>query len=724
MNESPEPYRPGKTNSPSQTSAQKPKGKSKMLEAALAYAQRGWLVVPLHNPTGGKCSCRKEDCSSPGKHPRTEHGLKDGSKDARRIEQWFARWPDANVGILTGKASGLLVLDVDGDDGKASLKALTAAHAPLPKTLCVKTGRAGSDGKPKGCHYYFRAPAEAAIRNSAGVLGKGLDVRGEGGYVVAPPSQHSSGLQYEWLAPEQPIADLPAWLLAKPSEPRPAPEPAERRGEEIQEGRRNATLTSLAGAMRRPGMSPEAIEAALMKENTARCNPPLPTSEVREIARSVSRYTPAAPAATPTAQSVISQPYRQWPAPLSDAVFSGLSGEFVRLVEPHTEADPAALLFQFLAAMGSIIGRGPHCRAGADRHHTNLFMVIVGNSAKARKGMSWGEVRRVCELTDIGWTKTRILSGLSSGEGLIHAVRDEIKELVPIKEKGRIVDREEQVTDAGERDKRLLCMESELAQPLQCAAREGSTLSAVIRQAWDGNPLRVLAKGARATCAEPHVSIIGHITSTELQRLLSESDAANGFANRFLWVCSTRSKFLPFGGKVDSEALASLGDRLREAVSFARSVREMTWTPDAARLWEETYPTLSQGKPGLLGTVTARAEAQTWRLAMLYALLGKSPEIRTDDLRAALELWRYSADSAAYIFGQALGDSTADAIMDLLRTRPDGVTRTELSTHFDRNKTKAQLDAAIALAQSSGLLRIERRETGGRPVEVLRPVSL
>jgi hypothetical protein len=554
-----------------------------------------------------------------------------------------------------------------------------------------------------------------------------LDVRGEGGYVVAPPSLHPSGLLYEWLAPEQPLADLPGWLLAKLRESKPAPEPAKPQGGEIEEGGRNASLASLAGSMRRRSMSPEAIEAALMQENTARCKPPLPASEVREIARSVARYAPAAPVpeTSPPAQSMARQPYRQWPAPLTQAAFCGLPGEFVRLVEPHTEADPAALLFQFLAAMGSIIGRGPHCRAEADKHYANVFMVIVGNSAKARKGTSWGQVRGICELTDKEWASRRISSGLSTGEGLIHAVRDEIKEAVPIKEKTRIVDYQEQVTDAGEKDKRLLCMESELAQALQSAAREGSTLSAVIRQAWDGVTLRALTKSARASCAEPHISIIGHITSEELQKLLSDSDAANGFANRFLWVCSARSKLLPFGGMVEADALARLADRLRDAVSFARTVPELAWTPDATLLWEEVYgQELNEVKPGILGKVTARAEPQTLRLAMLYALLAKSAEIRPDDLRAALELWRYSADSAAYIFGQALGDPTADAIVELLRTRPEGVTRTELSTHFDRNKSKTQLDAAIALAQSNGLLRIERRETGGRPVEILRLVSL
>jgi len=696
------------------------------LKTALAYAKRGWLVVPLHNPKQGKCSCRKQACSSPGKHPRTEHGLKDGSKDARLIEQWFARWPDANVGILTGQESGLVILDVDGEAGKESLKALTACHGALPKTLCVRTGRTGGDGKRKGCHYYFRAPMGATIRNSTGILGKGLDIRADGGYVVAPPSLHPSGLLYEWLNAEQPLADLPGWIADELVKTEPAPEPARAHGEPITEGGRNSTLASLAGTMRRRGMTPEAIEAALLKENAARCKPPLSASEVREIARSVARYPPAASAitASPPPQSAASGPVRQWPAPLAETAFYGLPGEFVRLVETQTEADPAALLFQFLAAQGSIIGRSPHMSVGADKHHANLFMVIVGKTAKARKGMSWGEVRRICELTDIEWARRRILSGLSSGEGLIHAVRDEIKEMVPIKENGRIVRREEQVTDEGETDKRLLCVEGELAQALQCAAREGSTLSSIMRLAWDGVTLRVLAKNARASCALPHVSIIGHITSAELQKLLSESDAANGFANRFIWVCSRRSKHLPFGGTVDPEELARLGDRLRDAVSFARKVQEMAWATHARPLWEEAYSRLDEDKPGLFGLVTARAEAQSLRLAMLYALLDKSAEIRIEHLCAALELWRYCADSAAYIFGQALGDPTADAIVELLRTRPEGVTRTELNAHFDRNKSKVELDRAVALAQQNGLLRIEKRETGGRPTEILSLVSI
>jgi hypothetical protein len=175
---------------------------------------------------------------------------------------------------------------------------------------------------------------------------------------------------------------------------------------------------------------------------------------------------------------------------------------------------------------------------------------------------------------------------------------------------------------------------------------------------------------------------------------------------------------------VDPDALSILGERARVAIAFARTVEAIGWSQDAARLWEELYPQLSEGKPGLLGLITARAEAQTIRLALVYAVLDKSAEIRLEHLRAALELWRYSADSAAYIFGQSLGNPTADSIVEFLRTQPQGVTRTELNAHFARNKSKAELDAAILLAQSVGLLRIEKRETGGRPVEVLHLVSV
>jgi hypothetical protein len=221
-----------------------------------------------------------------------------------------------------------------------------------------------------------------------------------------------------------------------------------------------------------------------------------------------------------------------------------------------------------------------------------------------------------------------------------------------------------------------------------------------------------------------HISIIGHITNTELQTLLTTNEAANGFANRFLWIGVARSQCLPFGGCVDPVRLEQLATRARTAVTAARDIGKVGWAEDASTEWARIYPQLSAGGHGLLGSVTARAEAHTSRLASLYAVLDGSAEIRLVHLRAALELWRYAAESAAFIFGASLGDPVCDAITELLRSKPEGATRTDITGHFGRNKTKAQLDAALAALQSKGMIRSSQRETGGRAAEVWQLVAL
>jgi hypothetical protein len=233
-----------------------------------------------------------------------------------------------------------------------------------------------------------------------------------------------------------------------------------------------------------------------------------------------------------------------------------------------------------------------------------------------------------------------------------------------------------------------------------------------------------MTRGSRGECAEPHISIIGHITNTELQTLLTTNDAANGFANRFMWVGVARSKCLPFGGAVDRARLEELAERTRKAVAAARVIGAIGWADDAKKEWARVYPDLSAGGQGLFGSVTARAEAHTVRLASLYALLDGSNVIGLPHLRAALELWRYASDSAAFIFGASLGDPLCDAILELLRGKPEGATRTEISEHFDRNKTKAQLDAALAALQSKGMIRGSQRATGGRAAEVWQLVAM
>ncbi len=236
------------------------------MEWALKYARRGWPIFP---------------CEPRGNKPLTEHGLKDASANEETIRAWWTHWPDANIGHPTGQH---VVLNVDGTKGERSLQELEVKRGTLPATLTAKTG--------KGRHLYF-TPNGTRIRNSAGKLGPGLDVRGDGGYVILPPSVHARGARYHWAGKES-IAPLPAWVAELLAEPERTQAGDASAGEKIKEGRRNARLTSLAGTMRLKAMTPAAIEGALLEENKMRCDPPLAESEVRQIAQSVSRYKPAA----------------------------------------------------------------------------------------------------------------------------------------------------------------------------------------------------------------------------------------------------------------------------------------------------------------------------------------------------------------------------------------------------------------------------------------------
>lgn len=258
--------------------------------AALAYAAAGLRVFPLHTPQpDGTCDCNRV-CGSSGKHPRTRNGVHDATSDPDRIRHWWGLWPHANVGVATG--GGLVVLDVDeATGGFHAITALEAEHGELSPTWAVETGG-------NGLHLWFAVPPGHTVRNSASALGPGLDVRGEGGYVVAPPSLHASGKRYQWAAAWRPgavpLAPAPPWLLAPVRRQAAGGGPtAGRAGAPVCEGERNTALTRLAGAMRRYGFSEAAIHAALLVTNQERCQPPLPEAEVAHIAHSVARYAPA-----------------------------------------------------------------------------------------------------------------------------------------------------------------------------------------------------------------------------------------------------------------------------------------------------------------------------------------------------------------------------------------------------------------------------------------------
>ena len=410
----------------------------------------------------------------------------------------------------------------------------------------------------------------------------------------------------------------------------------------------------------------------------------------------------------------------KWPTPSPEA-YHGLAGEFVKMVAPHTEADEMALLIQFLTSYGNVIGPHAYYQVERDKHHGKIFCALVGDTAKARKGTSWGHVKNQFEAIDHKWTQKRIKGGLASGEGLIWEVRDPIYKREPVKHAGKNTgDYIEVLADSGVEDKRLLVCEAEFASILKVMGREGNTLSDIIRKAWDTTDLNTLAKNSPAHASGAHISMIGHITADELRRHLDRTEMANGFGNRYLWVCVKRSKILPHGGKIDQVDFGPFLQRLQAAVDFAGNAELITMTPAAKKMWAEVYEPLSEGKPGLIGALLARGEAQVIRLAVIFALMDRTKHIDTAHLKAGLAVWDYCEASVRFIFGDAVGDPVADTILTALKNAPQGLNQTEINYLFGRNINAARITQAMNLLLKYWPIIIESQNTGGRPATIYK----
>lgn len=260
---------------------------------------------------------------------------------------------------------------------------------------------------------------------------------------------------------------------------------------------------------------------------------------------------------------------------------------------------------------------------------------------------------------------------------------------------------------------------------LAVAGREGSTLSALIRSAWDGHRLENRTKRSILLATNAHVSLLAGITPTELVTKTTELEAANGLLNRFLIVASRREQLLPSPPAIPLEFDAEWAETFAEPLRFARSQAAVLPTfvrdHDTQALWESAYANeLSVERFGLAGAVCARAEAHTLRLSALYALLDCTNVVRVEHLEAALALWRYCEASARLVFGDRIGDQTADAIVTALRANPGGLTRNEIGRLFSGHRRKDEVDAALALLLSVGMVVIETDTTGGRPATRVR----
>jgi hypothetical protein len=321
--------------------------------------------------------------------------------------------------------------------------------------------------------------------------------------------------------------------------------------------------------------------------------------------------------------------------------------------------------------------------------------------------MAMSQAEQVVRLADTDW-RDRVVRGLVSGEGVIWHVRDPV---IKLKED------EEEVVDEGVRDKRLLVREDELASVLAVMARDGSTLSAVLRDCWDGRRLQTLGKHSPARASGAHVSVLAAITPDELLRKLTATEQANGFANRFLWIYVERWQLRPSGSAVPDAALRRLGREIADALDHARRVDAVVRNNEGNEIWSDGYAALTRDVPGMTGAMRSRAESQVLRLSLTYALLDGERLIGAEHVKAALALWNYAERSLFSIFGDALGDPNADRILTALREAPNGLTRTEIAAIFGRNAPASEIERALALLARAGLASPTTEDTGGRPVE-------
>ena len=414
----------------------------------------------------------------------------------------------------------------------------------------------------------------------------------------------------------------------------------------------------------------------------------------------------------------------EWPT-IAEEAFHGLAGEIVHTIRPHTEADPVALLIQLLTYFGVVSGRQAYHMVNATPHHANLYACLVGATSRGRKGSAFDLVQACVFPTDpaaFPWSYDHIIGGCGSGEGVIAAVRDPIIKPERVKENGQTPRYEMVEVDPGVRDKRLLIYEAEFSSVLKVTNRDSNLLSEVLRKFWETGTIRNTVKTTPLKATDAHVSLIGHITSEELQKTLTSTEAANGFANRILWVCVKRHGRLPEGGALDPQTMGALRTRFREAVRNTRGITEMKRDEAATLAWDAVWDDLTVDHPGLAGGLLARSEAQVLRLSMVYALMDGSATIRHEHLNAALALWQYVEQSVWYLFGTTLGDEAADTVLAALEQAKDGLSRNHLLTQTLRGHCRAdELDRVLRLLETRGLVTLSQKRTGqrGRLTEVI-----
>lgn len=393
---------------------------------------------------------------------------------------------------------------------------------------------------------------------------------------------------------------------------------------------------------------------------------------------------------------------------VDQGMFIGVAGEIVQAADPTTEADPVGVYVSLLASVGVIIGTRPYVPVGNTRHPLLIWPLLFGRTGAGRKGEADQTARVFLAEASADYARLKV-KGLTSGEGLIERIRDPAD-----------------AEDTGSMDKRLIVMEPEFASVMARAKREGSTLGAVLRDAWEGGALSVMSRKAYGTTLS-HISISGHITPKEFREKLVGGEMSGGTFNRFMPIYVERSKKLPIPLGVDEATVRRLARKLQYAMKQAAVVERIHLDEEAIILWsDELYDEFSEAddEDHLWTEFARRAAPYCLRIAGLHAALdGGRSLISKSDLAAAAVLARYSVASAKYVLSTHRDPKYDRLMRALVATGPGGMSRSEVSALFSRKLKAAQLDELITEVARDGRFVLQKVETGGRPVERIVPVG-
>lgn len=391
--------------------------------------------------------------------------------------------------------------------------------------------------------------------------------------------------------------------------------------------------------------------------------------------------------------------------------YSGFAGQFVEKAVCNSEASPVAVLLTFLTRFGCEVFNprtlSPYYEIGDTKHYPRLFVAICGQTAKARKGTSAKPVERLFDFPKQMYTSSIQVSPgpLSSGEGLIYAVRDIRKELDPVSGEMKVIDN-------GATDKRLFILDEELAGALKVTKKEGNTLSSVARGLWDNGSARPMTKTNRISTTFAHVCIVAHITMGELETNLQNVELLNGFANRFLWALVNRRKHVPIPEAIPNHILDKFQTTLADILRFGQQCQNLTFANETKELWIKIYPWLSRDKVGMVGAVTDRAEPQTARLALIYALLDKKKVIEPIHLKSALAVWSYCEASAKALFSGRGIYKLDDKILSFLEN--ENLSLTGINIKLGKNIPSKEIQSALQRLTDANLIQFKTEKTKGK----------